>query len=122
MGCYDGAQRNYNGKAEVIFSVLTKLAEVADKGSVITKGNYVAILTKLCSVKEYADDAFALLNEQLLSAGTNQLPMYAENALPVIGEKNKAIFVRTLVLGLNDLEKESKRKRVEKILKKLQTK
>src|SRR5687768_11293945 len=36
-------------KPEVIFSALTKLADVADKGSVITKDNYVAILTKLCS-------------------------------------------------------------------------
>jgi len=48
--------------------------------------------------------------------------VYAENCLPVISGKNKTIFAKTLALRLNDFEKESKRKRVEKILKKLQSK
>ena len=107
---------------KIVFAALAKLAGVADKGTVITRDNYVGILTKLCSLKDYADDAFSLLNEQLLSCPSNQLAMYAENALPVISEKNKAIFAKTLASRIGDFEKESKRKRVEKLLKKLHSK
>lgn len=107
---------------EVVYAALPKLAAAADKGSVITKDNYVAILIKLCGVTQYAENTFALLNEQLLSTPTNQLPMYAENALPVVNKHNKAVFIQTLSSRLNDIEKESKRKRVEKVLKKLQDK
>jgi len=101
-----------------IYSVLPQLAQAADKGSVITRDHYVAILTQLCTVPAYAPDAFSLLNEQLLSCPANQLPMYAENALPVIHSLNKSVFIKTLSARLGDFEKESKRKRVEKVLKK----
>jgi hypothetical protein len=107
-------------KSKVVFSVLPRLAAAADKGSVITRDNYVGILTKLCSIKEYSNDAFDLLNEQLLNSPANQIPMYAENALPVINEKQRPVFAKTLVSRLNDFEKESKRKRLEKVLKKLE--
>jgi hypothetical protein len=79
----------------------------------------VAILIKLGSIKQYHEAVFALLNEQLMSCPVNQLPMYAENALPIIDDKNKATFINTLRSRLDDFEKESKRKRVEKVLKKL---
>lgn len=107
---------------KVIYPVLGKLAAVADKGSVITRDNYVAILIKLCAVKEYADNVFALLNEQFLLSPPNQLPMYAELALPIIDNRHKTLFIKTLMARLGDFEKESKRKRVEKVLKKLQDK
>lgn len=108
-----------NEKPKRVYSVLGKLAHIADKGSVITRDNYVAILTKLCAIREFSTDAFHLLNEQLLSCPANQLPMYAENAWPAITQKNKGTFVRTLYSRLDDFDKESKRKRVEKVLKKL---
>lgn len=108
-------------KPKQVYDVLGKVAIAADKGSVITRDNYVAILTKLCAIKEFADDAFNLFNEQLLSCPTNQLPMYAENALPIINTKTKDIFIQTLSSRLIDLDKESKRKRIEKVLKKIQT-
>ncbi len=104
---------------KVIFSAMTRILAAADNGSVITKDQAVSILIKLCSLKQYANDAFALLNEQLLNCPTNQLPMYAENALPAINEKNKASFIKTLSSRLGDIEKETKRKRVEKVIKKL---
>jgi hypothetical protein len=111
---------NQNPKA--IYAALTKIIACADKGSVITNDHCVGILIKLCAVKEYATNSFALLNERLLISPTNQLPMYAENALPVITEKNKPIIIKTLSSRLNEIEKETKRKRVEKVLKKLQSK
>ena len=107
---------------KVVYSALPKIADVADKGTVITKDNYVRVLINFCSVKEYASDAFTLLNEQLLKSPTNQLPMYAEMALPIINEKNKTVFIKTLASRLDDIEKDTKRKRVEKVIAKLSPK
>ncbi|MGG7663606.1 HEAT repeat domain-containing protein [Dyadobacter sp. BHUBP1] len=106
-------------KPEVVFAAVPQLAAVADKGSVITRDNFVAILIKLSGIPAYADQTLPLLNEQMLSCPSNQLPMYAENALPVISAAHKAIFVKTLTSRLGDFEKESKRKRMEKVLKRL---
>jgi HEAT repeat protein len=97
---------------------LVKIVAAADSGSVITKDYAVKILICLCAFKIYADDAFTLLNEQLLSSPTNQLPMYAELAIPVINDDNKGVFVKTLMSRLDNIEKDTKRKRVEKVIKK----
>ncbi len=106
----------------IVFGALAKLATVADKGSVITRDNYVSILTELCSIPAYRNDAFDLLHEQFLISPTNQLPMYAENAAGIIDNAHKPIFIKTLTARLSEFDKESKRKRVEKVLKKLQGK
>ena len=107
---------------KVIYASLIKIIAAADRGSVITKDYGVNILIKLCSLKQYADNAFSLLIEQLLSSPTNQLPMYAEKAMPLINDKNKALFIKTLTSRLDDIEKDTKRKRVEKVIKKFSAK
>ncbi|MFS4445697.1 hypothetical protein [Maribacter sp. 2307UL18-2] len=107
-----------NERPKQIYAMLPTILEAADKGSVITKDHAVNILIKLCATKNYADSAFTLLMEQLLKSHTNQLPMYAERAIPVVNEKNKNLFVKTLSSRLDDIEKETKRKRVEKVIKK----
>ncbi|WEK53550.1 MAG: hypothetical protein P0Y55_13295 [Candidatus Cohnella colombiensis] len=104
---------------EAMYSALDKIIDIANKGSVITKDHGVNILIKLCSFKPYADHAFTLLIEQLESCPTNQLPMYAENAISIVNDNNKALFIKVLHSRLDDIEKESKRKRVEKVIKKL---
>ncbi|MEK7249442.1 MAG: hypothetical protein AAB209_03360 [Bacteroidota bacterium] len=106
---------------KTMYNDLTKIIDVADRGSVITKDHAVRILIKLAGIKQYADKAFALLIEQLKKCPTNQLPMYAENALPIINDKNRALFAKTLSSRLDEVEKESKRGRVEKVVKKLET-
>ncbi len=107
-----------NSKA--VYGALAKIIAVADKGSIITNDHCVGILIKLSVIPEYAKDVFSLLNERLMKSPTNQLPMYAENALPVINDKNKALFIKTLASRLSDIEKDTKRMRVEKVIKKLQ--
>ncbi|TGD58591.1 HEAT repeat domain-containing protein [Flavobacterium humi] len=102
----------------VMYQALAKIIAVADSGSVVTNDHCVRILVKLCAVQEYAEDAFSLLNERLLKSPTNQLPMYAEMALPIIDNQNKTLFIATLISRLSDIEKESKRIRVEKVIKK----
>jgi len=108
-----------NERPKEIYAVLTAIVSAADKGSVITKDHAVNILIKLCAIEKYADNAFALLIEQLLKSPTNQLPMYAERAMPIINDRNKNLFVKSLTSRLDDIEKETKRKRVEKVIKKL---
>ncbi|MEK8130827.1 hypothetical protein WMW72_23245 [Paenibacillus filicis] len=104
---------------EVIYAALAKIVEIADIGSVITKDHGVRILIKLCSVQLYTDHAFTLLIEQLKRSPTNQLPMYAEKAMSIVNDKNKDLFLETLSSRLDDIEKDTKRKRVEKVIKKL---
>ncbi|MGZ4034441.1 MAG: hypothetical protein ACXVPU_04085 [Bacteroidia bacterium] len=102
-----------------IYSTLPVLIDIADKGSVITTDHLVNILIKLGSIKQYSENIFPLLIEQLKKAPTNQLPAYAEKSIPIINEKNKNIFIKTISSRLNEIEKESKRNRVEKVIKKL---
>ena len=100
-----------------IYAALPTILLAADKGSVITTDHAVNILIKLCSIKDYSTNAFSLLIEQLLRSPTNQLPMYSERAIPIVDDKNKALFVKTLISRLKDIDKETKRKRVEKVIK-----
>ncbi|SDD82170.1 hypothetical protein SAMN04487996_102273 [Dyadobacter soli] len=91
---------------DVVFASIPKLAAVADKGSVITRDSFVAILIQLSGIPAYSEQTLPLLNEQMLGCPSNQLPMYAENALPVISGTHKAEFVRTLTSRLGDFEKD----------------
>ncbi|MDF2437305.1 MAG: hypothetical protein K0Q95_1681 [Bacteroidota bacterium] len=102
-----------------IYENLPVILDVADKGSVITKDHAVSILIKLCGNKEYADDAFPLLIEQLITAPANQLPKYAEDASHLARPENSSLFVKALSGRLKDMEKDTKRKRVEKVISKL---
>ena len=102
-----------------IYSLLSKIIAAADKGSVITKDHAVNILIKLCSVKQYSHNTFSLLVEQLLNSPTNQLPMYAERAMPIINDNNKTLFIKTLTSRLGDIERDTGRKRIEKVIKKV---
>jgi len=104
---------------DLLYKALPRLSTVAEAGSVITRDNYLAILITLLD-KGY--DVFDLLREQLSSAPVNQLPMYAERAAPVISAKHQTAFIQVLRSRLGDLDKESKRKRVEKVLRKLESK
>lgn len=115
LGCITDVQ------PATIHKSLPALSSAAQKGSVITKDQYVMVLIKLCVVEKYTDDALSLLNEALLTGLPNQLPMYAEQALQVINNKHTAGFIQTLKARLKDVEAASKRKRIEKVLKKLET-
>ena len=107
-------------KPDAIFVALPKIIDAADKGSVITRDHCVNILISLSATDKYADKAFPLLLEQMIACPTNQLPMYAENAMPMVNGPNKDRFIKVLASRLDKIEKESKRNRVEKVIKKLQ--
>jgi hypothetical protein len=102
-----------------IYKNLTKILKASDTGSVITKDHCLGILTKLAAEKQYADNALALMLDEFKSCPTNQLPKYAEDAIPVITEKYKKDFIKVLSFRIKEIEKESKQKRVEKVIAKL---
>lgn len=103
----------------VIYSHLPKIIDAALKGTVITKDHASGILLKLCAVKKYSDNAFVLFMELISNCPTNQLPKYAENAMGILHSKNKGAFIHLLQSRLKEIKEESKRKRVEKVIKKL---
>ena len=80
-------------KPKEVYAALPKIIEAADKGSVISRDHCVGILIKLSSIKQYSQNAFSLLLEQLETCPANQWPMYAENTMPVINENNKNVFI-----------------------------
>lgn len=97
------------------------ILKAAEKGSVITRDNAVKILISLATQKLYLSRVFPLLMEQLLGSPTNQLPMYAENILPLVGAGQKAVFIKTLQSRLPEVEQESKKRRLEKLIRKAQS-
>ena len=60
-----------------------------------------------------------LLMEQLLKCPIKQLAMYSEKALECITNRNKMEFVQLLKNRFPECEKESQKKRLEKILKQI---
>ncbi len=109
-------------KPKEVYKALPQILDAADKGSVITRDHAVNILINLTVVPRFSKNAFNLLIELLLKSPVNQLPMYAERIAPTITTQNGKIFISTLQSRLNDIEKESARKRIEKVIKKLVTK
>lgn len=102
-----------------IYKHLNTILDITNKGSVITKDHGVGILTKLSKEKVYADATLVLLLDVMKTAATNQLPKYAEDALPVITEKHKKDYIKILTGRLDDFEKETKKNRLLKVIKKL---
>lgn len=108
-----------NSKEAALFAELENLQEAANRGSVITKDNFIGILVGLMGNPDYHDKAFDFLIKQLETCPTNQLPMYAEMAISRINQSTKIVFIDTLNARLDEIEKESKKKRVLKVIQKL---
>lgn len=104
---------------DVMYGHLAKIIAVADKGSVITNDHCVGILAKLSALPQYAADAFPLLLERIMKSPVNQLPAYSEKAQPVCPPEYRDAFLETLRTRLADVEQGSKRKRMEKVIKRL---
>lgn len=102
-----------------VFAMLDKICSTAEAGSVITRDHVFGILTKLGSLKRYADDCLPLVIEQLKTSPNNQLPMYAEMSVAIATDKSKPVLRKVINNRLAILKKESQKKRVLKVLKRL---
>jgi len=106
-------------KSEEIFKHMPILEQAVEQGSVIIRDNYVAILVNLLDQPGYDQPAFDSLISQLKDCPTNQFAMYAEMSASKIKTSWSSQFRETILLRIDEIEKLSKRKRLEKVLKKL---
>jgi len=105
-----------------IYRNIPRIAQAADKGSVIAKDHYTRILAKLAKNKKFKPDAQALLLNQLLTCAANQLPMYAEICLPVVDKQHAPQFIAVLEPRLHEPATNNGLKRIEKVIQHLQAK
>ncbi len=106
-----------NEKPQEIASNLPTLTKVAQDGSVITRDNYVKLLVNLSSYDKHYKKSVELLFDELTASPVNQLPMYAEYIQPVIKDHNGRQFIEILSARLDGVDKPSKRKRIEKVIR-----
>lgn len=102
-----------------IFAQLELILAAADKASVIAKDQAFAILVNLVAREGYADQVIPITLSRLQSAATNQLPMYAEQAARTMPAESRGALRTVLESRLNDEMPASKRKRIEKVLRRL---
>ncbi len=102
-----------------IFAHLEAILAAADKGSVIAKDQAFAVLVNLVGREGYADQMIPITLSRLESAAINQLPMYAEQAARALPAESRTAFRTVLESRLNDEMPPSKRRRVEKVLRRL---
>lgn len=106
-------------KSDEVYKIIPELENIANAGSVITRDNFIYILTTIALDNKYKDKILVLLNKQLLGAPINQVPMYAEKIIPILSDSFKELFLKTLQLRREELPKESQQKRLDKIIKKI---
>jgi hypothetical protein len=100
-----------------IFNSLDLIVDAVNKGSVITKDCGVDILAKLNGFDDYYNTTDPLLMEQLSKCPIKQLPTYAGKALEHIGNHPIEGYLNIITNRLDECEKESQRKRLEKLLR-----
>ncbi|WP_029041247.1 hypothetical protein [Cucumibacter marinus] len=101
---------------EAIVPYLEAILAAADNGSVIAKDKAMTILLALAETSAHRKAAWPLVLARLETAAPNQLPMYAEQAVPV-GGPDGAALAETLAARLGDMPTPAKRKRVEKVIR-----
>jgi hypothetical protein len=105
-------------RADALVAELPAIIAAADRGSVIAKDHCNSILVKLARAG-YGDKAVPLLVERLKQAAPNQFPTYAEEIAPVLTPATQPGFLAILKDRLGKISQDSKRKRVEKVMAKL---
>ena len=105
-------------RADALVAELPAIIAAADKGSVIAKDHCNSILVKLARAG-YGDKAVPILVERLKHAAPNQFPTYAEAIAPVLTPAARPGFLAVLKERLGKISQDSKRKRVEKVMAKL---
>ncbi len=104
---------------KLVFQDLSRILEIMDQGSVITRDHGINLLIDLYSQKEYHKDITPLLEEQLLKAPDNQLGQYTEKWMKVIATSDIEKLLKILNGRLPELTSEYHKKRIDKNIRKL---
>lgn len=102
-----------------LFESLDTIMGAVNHGSVITIDCGVEILAKLNRFDMYHNTTDPLLMEQLFKCPIKQLPTYAGKALEHISEHSTEGYRNIITNRMAECEKESQKKKLEKLLKKL---
>ena len=102
-----------------VYDLLPLIISTIDNGSVISIDHGVGILAQLSSDVAYAETTFPLLIEQLKKCPSKQLPMYAEKSMIAINPAYKEIFADLVQSRISEMEKDSQKLRLKKVLAKL---
>ena len=104
---------------DAVAAQLDAVLAAADRSSVIAKDKLMAILSKLAQAGQ--GSARSILLDRLARSAVNQLPMYAELAAQAVGLR-EAPRLRSIILSrLEGIEQPAKRRRLERVLKRLET-
>ncbi len=104
-----------------VYAHLQAIVAASRDGSVVTRDRAMGILIKLAARADYAEECLPLLLEALRTCPANQRPMYAEDALAgVIDARTKDEFMDILSERRGELPKDSQKKRLDAVLKKIQ--
>lgn len=106
-------------KPEAVFMIIPQIMAAVDRGSVITRDHAVKALAKLSADDRFSRTTMPLLLEQLRTCPANQFPMYAEEVEAVTKPGATKQLITALEVRMAELPTEAKRKRVEKVLRKL---
>jgi len=98
---------------------LDQIIKAADRGSVIAKDQAISILVALMADADLETEIAPILLDRIRFAAVNQLPMYAELAKPALEGLYSAELKSVLTARLSETMPDSKRRRVEKVLKAL---
>jgi hypothetical protein len=100
-----------------LFESLDAIVDAVNKGSVITIDSGVDILAKLNGFDAYHNTTDPVLMDQLSVCPIKQLPTYAGKAIEFIGKHSPEGYRNNITNRMNECEKESQRKRLEKLLR-----
>lgn len=96
---------------------LSQILEAMDTGSVITRDNGIKILCEIARLPRYHKDCMELMMEQIERAPVNQVAMYAERMAEAVSSPYIKKLVQALQSRKDVLEIESKKKRIEKLIR-----
>lgn len=102
-----------------LFAHLDAILEAADAGSVISKDKAMKLLSDLNAVPALNPHVTPIMLERLKVSAVNQVPMYAEFAAPTIAETDRPAFRRIVEDWHEKIPMPAKKKRLEKVLKRL---
>lgn len=106
-------------KPELLAKDLPSILDAMDSGSVITRDHGIYILCNVSRIKKHHEDCMELLLEQIEKAPVNQVPMYAEKTAEVISKPFISRFKKVLQARKDVYSIESKKKRLEKLIRNL---
>jgi len=105
-----------------VYDLLPMIISTIDNGSVISIDHGVGILAQLSSISDYTETTFPLLIEQLKRCPSKQLPMYSEKSVFAINSVNQNQFVDLIQSRISEMDKDSQKQRLNKVIAKFKKK